>query len=202
MTRLHQGLYHLIITTTPLASNHLALSTSSSQPNQFDLWHYRLGHLSHAKISHLQQSCSSIATKPLQHCSICHFAKQRRLSFPLSTSCASAIFELVHVDIWGPNSIPSYDGFLYFRTIVDDYSRVTWVMMMKSKTETRNHIKTFCSYVSTQFAHSVKCIRSDNGQEFNMPHFFAEHGIMHETSCVETPQQNSRVELNTNTYYM
>jgi len=46
-----------------------------------------------------------------------------------------------------------------------------------------------------QFRKPVRSIRSDNGTEF-MCHtsYFQEHGILHETSCVDTPQQNARVE--------
>jgi hypothetical protein len=65
---------------------------------------------------------------------------------------------------------------------------------MKNKSETRQLLKHFCAYVSTQFSVTVKCIRSDNGAEFSMHSFYAEHGIKHETSCVQTPQQNGIVE--------
>lgn len=38
-------------------------------------------------------------------------------------------------------------------------------------------------------------MRSDNGSEFIcLREFFAAQGIIHQTSCVETPQQNGRVE--------
>ena len=51
--------------------------------------------------------------------------------------------------------------------------------------------------VKTQFGANVKVIRSDNGSEFtsgSMKKFYGEHGIIHQTSCVDTPQQNGRVE--------
>ena len=51
--------------------------------------------------------------------------------------------------------------------------------------------------IKTQFAQSVKVIRSDNGAEFTsgpMKQFYGEQGIIHQTSCTDTPQQNGRVE--------
>ena len=37
-------------------------------------------------------------------------------------------------------------------------------------------------------------IRTDNGLEFNMIQFFNTEGVIHQTSCVETPKQNCLVE--------
>jgi len=48
--------------------------------------------------------------------------------------------------------------------------------------------------VQTQFHVTPKCIRSDNGPEFLIPSFYESRGILHQKSCVETPQQNGRVE--------
>ncbi|XP_019460137.1 PREDICTED: uncharacterized protein LOC109359897 [Lupinus angustifolius] len=39
-----------------------------------------------------------------------------------------------------------------------------------------------------------KTIRSDNGKEILMSDFYANSGIVHQTSCVETPEKNSIVE--------
>ncbi|PNY16822.1 retrovirus-related Pol polyprotein from transposon TNT 1-94 [Trifolium pratense] len=51
--------------------------------------------------------------------------------------------------------------------------------------------------IETQFDVKIKRVRSDNGTEFtnmSIQTFFKQKGIIHETSCVATPQQNARVE--------
>jgi len=48
--------------------------------------------------------------------------------------------------------------------------------------------------VRTQFSTTVKCIRYDQGPEFNLHQFYSLKGIEHQMSCVETPQQNGVVE--------
>lgn len=51
--------------------------------------------------------------------------------------------------------------------------------------------------VQTQFNSKVCHIRSDNGKEFDsdiMRDFLHSHGISHQTSCLDTPQQNGVVE--------
>jgi hypothetical protein len=72
---------------------------------------------------------------------------------------------------------------------VDDFSHFTWVFLLHAKSQTRSFIQYFFHMVETQFHTKVKCLRSDNGVEFNMV-----KGVIHHRSCVETPQQNSIVE--------
>jgi hypothetical protein len=48
--------------------------------------------------------------------------------------------------------------------------------------------------VQTQFNLTIKTIRSDNGNEFLLRDFYQANGILHQTSCVATPQQNGIVE--------
>jgi transposase InsO family protein len=98
------------------------------------------------------------------------------------------------MDVWGPYKSPSYHHHKYFLTILDDYSRHIWVIFLKHKSETHYHITNFLNMVSTQFGKSVKMIRTDNGTEFFLRSLFHSKGILHQTSCVETPQQNGRVE--------
>lgn len=51
--------------------------------------------------------------------------------------------------------------------------------------------------IKTQFGVSIECVRSDNGSEFinsQVADMFKEYGIIQQSSCVYSPQQNSVVE--------
>jgi len=65
---------------------------------------------------------------------------------------------------------------------------------MKSKSEARQHLVNFITLIEKHHDCHVKIVRIDNGPEFTIPQFYASKGILHQTSCVETPQQNARVE--------
>lgn len=65
---------------------------------------------------------------------------------------------------------------------------------MKNKSETSTHVKSFIAMIEAHFDSKVKVIRSDNGPEFKLHDFYASKGILHQTSCVATPQQNGIVE--------
>ena len=126
-------------------------------------------------------------------CDACHKAKHKKLPFPLSSSRSSHAFELIHMDIWGPCTI-SMNGFKYFLTIVDDYSRYTWVILLPDKTSVRKHIIDFVTKIETHFHTVIKNIRTDNGPEFLMHDFYSTKGITHQTTCTYTPEQNGIVE--------
>lgn len=170
------------------------ISSTNSDCNSFDLWHYRLGHPSNSVLQQIKERFPYVKYNSNGVCDICHLAKQCKLSFSTSNNKSVSCFDLLHMDIWGALAISSIHGHRYFLTIVDDFSRHTWIFLMKAKSETRSLIQNFISYVSTQYDKTVKTIRSDNGVEFNMPQFYNSNGIIHQTSCVETPQQNAIVE--------
>lgn len=65
---------------------------------------------------------------------ICHFSKQKKNPYNVSTSHATSKFSLLHFYIWGPISTPLIHGHGYFLTIVDDYSRFTWMSIEKIST--------------------------------------------------------------------
>ena len=61
--------------------------------------------------------------------------KFAKLPYQVSDSCASACFDLVHIDIWGAYRVPARGKFKYFLTIVDDHSRATWVYLLQYKSQ-------------------------------------------------------------------
>lgn len=66
---------------------------------------------------------------------------------------------------------------------------------MLEKSEVKGLIQNLCVMSEKQFGKQVKTIRSDNGSEFMvLKSFLRQHGIEHQTSCVDTPHQNARVE--------
>ena len=78
-------------------------------------------------------------------------------------------------------------------TIVDDFSKYVWIVLLKSKVEVSLHVQNFITLIENQHQITPKTIRTDNGPEFNLLAFYASKGILHQKSCVETPQQNARV---------
>ncbi|KAL5553960.1 hypothetical protein UlMin_041361 [Ulmus minor] len=120
--RQSNGLYYLTASQNLYSTNHISRS-----PN---LWHQRLGHPSNPPLHLLSKSMPEIFFNSHDFCDVCPLAKQTRLPFSKSIVCTSAPFDLIHCDIWGPHKIYSFSGARYFLTIVDDFSRYTWVHLM------------------------------------------------------------------------
>jgi hypothetical protein len=99
-------------------------------------------------------------------CDICSLAKQTCLPFHYSEIKTSTPFDLIHCDIWGPHRNQIHYGARYFLTIMDDFTRFTWVHFMNFKSNTQIILKSFFSWVETQFQCDIKTLRADNGSEF------------------------------------
>lgn len=71
----------------------------------------------------------------VKKCDICQCARQCRLPFYSSTSQTTDNFDLIHMNVWGPYKVPIYDRNKYFWTIVDDYTRMAWIYLLKMKSD-------------------------------------------------------------------
>jgi hypothetical protein len=68
--------------------------------------------------------------------------------------------------VWGPASTISYNEFRYFIIFIDDFSRSTWLYLLKSIDEVFNYFQEFNNRIENQYNGKIKVFRSDNGTEF------------------------------------
>ncbi|GJS29325.1 ribonuclease H-like domain-containing protein [Tanacetum coccineum] len=151
------------------------------------LWHNRLGHPADQVLSVLHNDLKISKSSTVHICEVYHKVKQTIDPFLLSNHKSKTLGELVHLDLWGPYRVPSREGFRYFLTIVDDFSREVWVYLVKTKDEVFDVFVYFISLVANQFKVKLKIVRSDNGTEFlnnKMPKLFFDLCIIHQTSCL------------------
>ncbi|KAL9228263.1 hypothetical protein vseg_003863 [Gypsophila vaccaria] len=162
------------------------------------LWHKRLGHPSSSVLSLFSSLIGlNLCWNSKDVCDPCCRAKQTRSVFKLNKKRNESLFGLIHCDIWGKYSVKSLNGAQFFLTIVDDKSRAVWVYLMREKSEVIQLLINFCKMVKTQFGRQVKVVQSDNGSEFlsgPLKQYYNENGMLFQTSNVDTPQQNGRVE--------
>lgn len=168
--------------------------TSSVNIDDSQRWHTRLGHLPFTQFKHIPSLAHLKDCKDCGICQVCPAAKQTRSSFPSSSIKTTHAFQLIHIDVWGPYRQSTHNGFTQFLTIVDDFTRTTWIHLLKYKTDVMND---FCQYVETQYNTKILCVRSDNAKELvegAMLSFYKKKGIASQSSCRDTPQQNGVVE--------
>ncbi|WVZ24536.1 hypothetical protein V8G54_003080 [Vigna mungo] len=172
-----------------LPNKSLISKSTMTNKEKAQLYHCRLGHPSFQVIKLLFPSLFKNLNVESLHCEVCEFAKHKRVPFPISNKMSPFPFSLVHTDVWGPAYVPNISGAKWFLTSIDDCTRVTWVFLLKQKSEVSSVFVQFVSMIKNQFGVSIKRIRSDNAKDC-----FNHEGIIHESSCVNTPQQNGVAE--------
>lgn len=153
---INESILHLSSLTADCNATH---SNSSCK-----VWHNRLGHLPLYKLKQLSLFYSG-NLDDVASCEICPQARKHKLPFPNSHRQTSHIFDLIHIDIWGPYHTTTYNGYRHFLTIVVDYSRTTWTHLLSTKSNAFHVIQGFVAMVETQFQTKIKVIRSDNALE-------------------------------------
>jgi len=153
------GLYYLEISTTPsmIKTNLSSSFLSSSNKDVIWLHHFRLGHPSFAVLKIMFPSLFKGLDIETFHCDICEYAKHTRVSFPIRNKRSSSPFYLIHSDIWGPSTVPNVSGSRWFVSFIDDCTRVSWVFLLKNKSNVSNFFPKF---------HMIKRFRSDNVRLF------------------------------------
>ena len=94
-------------------------------------------------------------------------------------------------------SIQARDGYEYFITFTNDYSRFGYVYLMKRKSEAFEKFKELRAEVENQLGKRIKAIQSYRGGEYifgDSRDYLIENGIVSQLTAPGTPQQNGVVE--------
>ncbi|GJY19878.1 retrovirus-related pol polyprotein from transposon TNT 1-94 [Tanacetum coccineum] len=113
------------------------------------LWHRRHSYLNFDYINLLLKKDVVIGLPKLKYvkdqlCSSFEVSKAKRSSFKTKiVPSLKGQLNLLHMDLCGPMRVASINGKKYILVIVDDYSRYTWTLFLRSKDETPEVLKDF-----------------------------------------------------------
>ncbi|CAI7754557.1 unnamed protein product [Closterium sp. NIES-53] len=153
-------------------------------------------------VSGLPRSLPSLPCLLALPCLPCVEGRQRPApqssSFPPTTA-----LQTLRMDVWGPARVRGQDQERYFSLVLDDYTRYTTVLPLRSKADVRcvliDRINAVCCQLSARFQQDLQILRlhSDRGREFSsclLEDFCCAEGIAESFTLLASPQQNGIAE--------
>uniref|UniRef100_A0A803PXS9 Integrase catalytic domain-containing protein n=1 Tax=Cannabis sativa TaxID=3483 RepID=A0A803PXS9_CANSA len=180
--------------TTPRVFN----CTTASNP-VFDkaktatVWHCRLGHPSKQVLQkNLSTVCPNFKYNNVEFCDSCQYGKLHQFAFKPVANKTTTPFQIVHSDVWGPHV--SLDGYKYYISFLDDFTRYVWIFPMQTKSEATTIFTQFNAYVERMFETKIKSVQLDLGKEYQPLYKLFQTLGTKRNSCPHTHPQQGRVE--------
>jgi Integrase core domain len=161
------------------------------------LLHCHLGHIPFIMLGKLYPKLYSRCSKAKLVCDACEFAKHTTTTYSSVGNRSSSCFDIIHSDVWEPSRITSLFGSRWFVTFIDCHSRMTWLYLLRSKMKFWSASRFFIRWWEHNLRKKMKVLRSDNDTEYTnraMQDFLRDNDIVHQTTCVNTPEQNGVAE--------
>ena len=79
----------------------------------------------------------------------CVLGKSLRVKFSTGAHVSRGTLDYVHADLWGLAQTASLGEARYFLSLIDDYSRMVWVYVLKNKDEVFEQFKTCKTLIET-----------------------------------------------------
>jgi histone deacetylase 1/2 len=176
-------------------------SSSSSRRQAFGIqssshWHRRLGHPSLVVVQQIlrDNEIQFSESNKGSVCDACQKAKSHQLPYPKSSSVSSAPLELVFSDVWGP-APTSVGRNNYYVSFIDDYSKYTWIYLLRNKSDVFQRFHDFQHHVERLFDKKILTLQTDWGGKYQkLNSFFQKVGISHHVSYPHVHQQNGSAE--------
>ena len=100
-------------------------------------------------------------------CDACQKGKQVRSFFQFKKIVStSKPLDLLHMDLIKSSRIRIYRGNSNILVIVGDYSRFTWILFLKHKSDTFEAFKRHTNVLQNEKGYTIVSLRSDHGSEF------------------------------------
>nr|GEZ33634.1 retrovirus-related Pol polyprotein from transposon TNT 1-94 [Tanacetum cinerariifolium] len=109
---------------------------AKATPTQAWLWHRRISYLNFDYINLLSKK-------------------------DIAVPSSKGRLNLLHMDLCGPMRVASMNGKKYILVIVDDYSRYTWTLFLRSKDETPEVLKDFLMMIQRNLQAPMITVRTD-----------------------------------------
>jgi hypothetical protein len=181
-----------------LEQNEEALIHDEVNPNE--LWHRRYAHINYQELTFLRRMVEGIPELICTHkgiCKGCAIGKNIKKPFPGSNNRSKEMLNLIHSDVCGLMPVRYLGGFLYYVIFIDDYSRKTWIYLLKTKYKVFIKFQEFKVEIKNLTNKKMKTLRTNNGGEYTSKEFFAlckSAGIRSELTVPHNPQQNGVAE--------
>jgi len=96
--------------------------------------------------------------------------------------------------VWGP-APKSVGHYQYYVSFIDDFSKFTWIFLLKNRSDVYQVFLDFQKLVERQFNRKIMTMQTDWGGEYQkLNSFFKQIGIIHHVSCPHAHQQNGSAE--------
>ena len=168
------------------------------------LLHRRLGHMGKSAMTRLGREemvrgLEGGMAGELGVCRGCELGKPLAKPHPSKGAMyrATKKLELVHADLAGPLRVQSWGGARFLFVLVDDFSRKSWVILLKQKSDVDARLKEWKALVENESGEKLGKFRTDNGGEFcgvALSTWLREKGVKHETTPPSSPQSNGVAE--------
>lgn len=164
-------------------------------------YHRRFNHIGLKALKRLLRSNGIVPTTTdeiaVQRCDVCVRGKMHRLAFKSRRNHrAVKPGQMIHSDV-GSFEVTSREGYRYFITFVDDFSKSVVVYPMKCKSDSFQCFKLFRASFEKTGSHTILSLTTDNGGEYISTAFekyLRIHGIEHVPGPPHTPELNGVAE--------
>lgn len=84
---------------------------------------------------------------------------------PVETTTIQPL-ELLHANLWGPTLILSSQDYQYYLSILNDFSKFTWIFPLTTKAKALQIFKDFKTMIENNLYKKIKYFQTDWGSEF------------------------------------